>query len=207
MKVKVAQSCPTLHDPMVCSLPGSSVHGILQARILEWVAVPFFRGSSRPGDRTRSPALRADSLPSEPPEKPKNAVVGRRSSSRGSSWPRNWTIALHCRILYQLSYQGWNALCFLCEKFCLVPYKCWEWTICWTHRWYQKAPVLGCGLLIDLHKHVGHLSGFFFCVRTWKSLASFCGHCAWFSSSHPVYNTCPREVEGKWKSWPCFFLS
>ena len=46
MVVSVFQSCPclTLHDPMGCSLPGSSVHGILQARILEWVAIPFFRG-------------------------------------------------------------------------------------------------------------------------------------------------------------------
>ena len=43
---EVAQSCPTLCDPMDCSLPGSSVHGILQARILEWVAVSFSRGSS-----------------------------------------------------------------------------------------------------------------------------------------------------------------
>ena len=43
--VKVTQSCPTLCDPMDCSLPGSSVHGILQAGILEWVAVPFSRGS------------------------------------------------------------------------------------------------------------------------------------------------------------------
>ena len=38
---KVAQSCPTLHDPMDCSLPGSSVHGIFQARVLEWGAVAF----------------------------------------------------------------------------------------------------------------------------------------------------------------------
>ena len=44
-KVKVAQSCLTLCDPMDCSLPGSSVHEVLQARILEWVAVPFCRGS------------------------------------------------------------------------------------------------------------------------------------------------------------------
>ena len=44
----VAQSCLTAFDPRDCSLPGSSVHGILQARILEWVAVPFSRGSSRP---------------------------------------------------------------------------------------------------------------------------------------------------------------
>ena len=45
MKVKseseVAQSCPTLHDPMACCLPGFSVHGILQARVLEWVAISF----------------------------------------------------------------------------------------------------------------------------------------------------------------------
>ena len=46
MCVLVAQSCPTLCDPMDCSLPGSSVHGILQARILEWVDMPFSRGSS-----------------------------------------------------------------------------------------------------------------------------------------------------------------
>ena len=51
--VKIAQSCPTLCDPVDCSLPGSSVHGILQARILEWVAISFSRGSSRPGDQTR----------------------------------------------------------------------------------------------------------------------------------------------------------
>ena len=50
MKVKVAQSCPTLCDPMDCGLSDSSVRGILQARILEWVAYPFSRGSSRSWD-------------------------------------------------------------------------------------------------------------------------------------------------------------
>ena len=50
---EVTQSCATLCDPMDCSLPGSSVHGIFQARILEWVAISFSRGSSRPGDRTQ----------------------------------------------------------------------------------------------------------------------------------------------------------
>ena len=47
-RVLVIQSCPTLCDPMDCSPPGSSVCGILQARILEWVAMPSSRGSSRP---------------------------------------------------------------------------------------------------------------------------------------------------------------
>ena len=49
---EAAQSCPTLCDPMDCSLPGSSVHGIFQARILECVAISFSRGSSRPRDQT-----------------------------------------------------------------------------------------------------------------------------------------------------------
>ena len=50
---EVAQSCPTLCDPMDCSLPGSSVHGIFQARVLEWVAMSFFRGSSQLRDQTQ----------------------------------------------------------------------------------------------------------------------------------------------------------
>ena len=50
---EVAQSCPTPCDPMDCSPPGSSVHGISQARILEWVAISFSRGFSRPRDWTR----------------------------------------------------------------------------------------------------------------------------------------------------------
>ena len=49
---KVTQSCPTLWDPVHCSLPGVSLHGILQARVLECVAISFSRASSRPRDRT-----------------------------------------------------------------------------------------------------------------------------------------------------------
>ena len=66
---KSLQSCPTLCDPMGCSPAGSSIHGIFQARILECVAISFSRGSYRPRDQTRSPALQADALPSEPPGK------------------------------------------------------------------------------------------------------------------------------------------
>ena len=61
VKVKVPQSCPTLCNPM-----DYTVHGILQARILEWVAFPFSRGSSQP----RSSALQADTLPADPQGKP-----------------------------------------------------------------------------------------------------------------------------------------
>ena len=67
LKVKVTQSCPTLCDPM-----DYTVHGVLQARILEWEAIPFSRGSSQPRDRTQALALWADSLLAVLPGKPKS---------------------------------------------------------------------------------------------------------------------------------------
>ena len=68
--VLVAQSCPTLCDPVDCSPPGSSVHGIPQARRLEGAAIPFFGDLLDPGIEPGSRALQADSFPSEPPRKP-----------------------------------------------------------------------------------------------------------------------------------------
>ena len=50
---EVVQSCPTCYDPMYCSLPGSSFHGIFQARVLEWVATSFSRRSSQPRVQTQ----------------------------------------------------------------------------------------------------------------------------------------------------------
>ena len=66
MNVKVAQSCPTFCGPVNCSPPGSSGHGILQARKPKWIAISFFRESSWPRTESRSPELKADSLLSEP---------------------------------------------------------------------------------------------------------------------------------------------
>ena len=66
---EVAQSCPTLCDPMNCSLPGSSIHGIFRARVPEWVA-PSPGDLPHPGIEPKSPALQADALPSELPGKP-----------------------------------------------------------------------------------------------------------------------------------------
>ena len=102
-EVKVAQLCLTLWKPM-----DYRVCGILQARILEWVAVPFSRGFSQPRIKPRSPALQVDSLSAEPPGKPRNTGVGSLSLLQ---WifpiqELNWVL-LRCRwILYQLSYQG-----------------------------------------------------------------------------------------------------
>ena len=72
--VLVTQSCLTLCNPMDSLLPGSSVHGILHARILEWVAIPFSRDPSDPGTEPRSPALQADSLLSESEDYPKQII-------------------------------------------------------------------------------------------------------------------------------------
>ena len=102
-KVKVAQSCPILCDPM-----DQTVHGNLQARILEWVAFSFSRGSSQPRERTQVSCIADGFLPAKPQVKPKNTGIGSLSllqqifltqeSNRG---------LLHCRqILYQLSHQG-----------------------------------------------------------------------------------------------------
>ena len=69
-RVLVTQSCPTLCDPMDCSPSSSSVHGILQARILEEAAIPFSRDLPNPGVKLGLSVLQADTLVSEPPGKP-----------------------------------------------------------------------------------------------------------------------------------------
>ena len=72
-----------------CQAPLS--RGILQARILEWVAMPVSRGSSQPGIKPRFPASQVDSLLSEPPGSPRKLEWVAYPFSGGSSWPRNWT--------------------------------------------------------------------------------------------------------------------
>ena len=100
VKVKVTQLCPALCDSM-----DYTVHGIHQARILEWVVLPFSGGSSQPGIEPRSPTLQADSLPAEPQEKPKSTGVGSLSLLQRLflTQESNWGL-LHCRwILYRMT--------------------------------------------------------------------------------------------------------
>ena len=75
MSAKSFQSCPTLCDPMDCSPPGSSVHGISQARILEWVVISFSKGSSQPRDQTCISCLACRFFTTEPPGKPLNGLL------------------------------------------------------------------------------------------------------------------------------------
>ena len=105
VKVKVAQSCLTVCDPM-----DYTVHGILQARILGWVAFPFSRGSSQPRDQTQVFRIAGGFffLPAKSQGKPKKTGVGSLSLLQGifSTQESNQGL-LRCRqILYQLSYRG-----------------------------------------------------------------------------------------------------
>ena len=116
VKVLLAQLCLTLCDPMDCSPPDSSDHGIFQARILEWVAISFSRGFFRPSDRTwvsciagrffyrlsHQGCLLNDGAPVQ------NTGVGSHSLLQQIFPTQGLNPALpHCRrILYQLSHQG-----------------------------------------------------------------------------------------------------
>ena len=116
MKVKVPQPNPALYDPM-----DYRVHGILQVRILKWVAVPFSRGSSQPGIEPRS-SLQADSLPSEPAGKPKSTGVGSLSLLQQifPTQESNWGLLHYRWILCQLNYQG--SPCLLLRGIQFFPY-------------------------------------------------------------------------------------
>ena len=83
MHAKLLQSCPAVCDTMDCSLPGSSVHGIPQARILEWVAMLSFRRTSQPRDQTRVSYISCISCLGSP-EKEIDTYI-KKSKDQGSS--------------------------------------------------------------------------------------------------------------------------
>ena len=89
VKNLVVQLCLILSDLMDCSPPGSSVHGILQARILEWLPFPSPGDLPNPGIKPRSPALQADSLPFESPGKPWIHLV-KFWAGWNPSWNQDW---------------------------------------------------------------------------------------------------------------------
>ena len=95
---EVAQSCPTFCDPMDSSQPGSSVHGIFQARILEWVTISFSRGSPWPRDRTRVSCIVGRCFTVWATHLLLQGIFPTQGLNPGLS---------HCRqILYQLSHRG-----------------------------------------------------------------------------------------------------
>ena len=123
---EVAQSCLTLYDPMDCSLPGSSVHGILQARVLEWVAISFSRGSSWPRVWTRV-----------------SCIVGRcftvaKSQTKLSDWTTN----------NSKMKTGWNA-----QQ--IGPSQCgWPRGLCWSSEGQDggRGSIRWSGLILSSYK-------------------------------------------------------
>ena len=92
LQSEVSQSCLILSDPMGCSLPGFSVHGILQARILEWIAISFSRGSSWPRDWTHFSYI---------------SCIGRTKALQKSKMLTTWWSILHSR--EELTYRPTEA--------------------------------------------------------------------------------------------------
>ena len=125
--MKVAQLCPILCDPI-------TVHGILQARILKWIAVPFSRRSSQPKHRSQACRIAGGFFIIEPPGKPKNIGVGSLSLLQ---WifltQKSNRSLLHCRrILSQLSDQGSPLIAYLMQ---FITYIC-----VWVHL-YLSGPL------------------------------------------------------------------
>ena len=114
----VSKSCLTLCDLMDCSLPGSSVHGIFQARILDWVAISFFNGSSQPRNQTLSYELAGRFFTTEAPEKPPIIILNQFHEAY-------WLI----NFLFLLSLILW--LCYLRE----MSQGCFLFLILWNSLW------------------------------------------------------------------------
>ena len=137
-----------------------TVHGILQARILEWVAFPFSRASSQPRDWTQVSRIAGGFLPAEPQGKPKNTGMGSLSLLQWI-FPIQWLNRglLHCRwILYQLSNQGSpRAMCTCSSQTQCIPLPL---TVCWwknkmmskSHQTLQASQIVRCLPYSQSHK-------------------------------------------------------
>ena len=135
----------------------SPVHGILQARILEWVTIPFSRGSSQPRDQTQSPALQVDSLPAEPQGKPKNTGVGSLSLLQRIflTQESNWAF-LHCTAGGCLPTS---------QSYGFSSSHLWMWELDYKEGWGgEELMILNCGVEEDSWESLG-LQG----DQTWQS--------------------------------------
>ena len=101
---EVTQSCPTLCDSGDCSLPGSSVHGILQARILEWVAISFSRGSSWPRDQTQVSRITGRRFTLWATREAQHLINGSQINSILDGWMNLKSTQLHPCVLICFSY-------------------------------------------------------------------------------------------------------
>ena len=123
------QSCPTLFDPRDCSPPGSSVHGILQASILEWIAMPSSRGSSWPRDRTRVSCMAGGIL---------TVWATREDSSPYTPW-RHFYFLLRCCTFNCL----WNLLLKVTGDLLIIKSYAIFSYLTWVLTWLINSPFWG----------------------------------------------------------------
>ena len=130
VKIEVAQSCPTLCDPMDCSLPGSSLHGILQARVLEWVDISFSRGSSWSKDQTQVSHI---------PGRRFNLWATREAGT--STLPSSDSLGLHtyhslchgCSFTRLFLYHDWFPCDFEVSHGMSCRFRGFLWPACWNY--------------------------------------------------------------------------
>ena len=134
----VTQLCSTLWDPVDCSPPGSSFHGILQGRMLEWVAIPFSRYLPNSGIKYGLPAFQVDSLPSEPPGIPGAKYLARHcfqeacKPSNNSNFNNNHH-ASHCTVPLYFSRYYTVSLKMFSLFFMFILYVLFVWKVFQTY--------------------------------------------------------------------------
>ena len=138
----VTKSCLTLCDPMDCGLPGSSVHGISQTRILEWVATSFSRGSSNPRIKPLSSAWQVDSLP----------LSHLRSPHKVLGWSKS-LYGFFCNILWKNSFwwTQYNATDFVLATLCSLEISSRG---CGVEIWNLKTDTVEVALTVFLNVKV-----------------------------------------------------
>ena len=168
-KKLVSQSCLTLCSPMDCSPPGSSVHGIFQARILDWIAVPFSRGSSQSRDQTRVSYIAGSLYCWATREAPPNCVSVVDNSALRSSF-----IILCQTLLYHIKSTK-NSLRSFSEH---VNFTGVQYTIIW---FYRNSENIFCKFF-TLNSSKFHLPTYFGVSNSWDK-----GHKRWLWMAWIVY--------------------
>ena len=199
LKVLVAQSCLIFCNPVACSLPGSSVHGIFQARALAWVVIPYSRDLPDPGIEPRSPTLQADSLLSEPPESPplcKLLKIMRKLGSLGKLQKPFWLLCYGVSAWLQISMACFSLLVLLhfCSPFLFLG-GCNFSTICADFPWFQSfSPGCRCSLFFQLLP---------------TGLSAHAGWHWWLVPSLPEVHAAPWFIFNSWLSspWEGLFIS
>ena len=158
LKVLVTQLCPTLCDPMDCSLPRSSVFGILQARILKWVAISYSRGSSQPRDQTRVSHIAGRfftiwAIREAPELIPVYLITG------GNKASKHYKI-LPFEVRQSLKFIESGRRLYLCYMFCVWTrgrFKCIWWHSLWSKCNWSRQTLLRFFLLLLITHHPSEL--------------------------------------------------